>query len=131
MTWISTYPHDGWFAPQTVTLSVCAPGEVLACRIGGALPSVRGVPCVCAYPSPSLWRPWGASNPGCAHKGARTTLLTTYSNLTMAPKMAKVPQRLRIEDVFDLDSAKEYSRVHSQQLPFRSRFVDTIVLCTI
>ena len=45
----------------------------------------------------------GASNPGCAHKGARMTLLTTYSVLTMAPKMAKVPQQLRIEDVFDLD----------------------------
>ena len=45
----------------------------------------------------------GASNPGCAHKGARTTLLTTYSVLTMAPKMAKVPQQLRIEDVSDLE----------------------------
>ena len=25
----------GWLDPQTVTLSVCAPGEVSACRIGG------------------------------------------------------------------------------------------------
>ena len=45
----------------------------------------------------------GASNPGCAHKGARTTLPTTYSNLTMAPKMAKVPPLLRIKDVSDLN----------------------------
>ena len=45
----------------------------------------------------------GASNPGCAHKGARKTLLTTYSVLTMAPKMAKVPPLLRIKDVSDLD----------------------------
>ena len=45
----------------------------------------------------------GASNPGCAHKGARKTLLTTYSVLTMAPKTANFAHLLRIEDVSDLD----------------------------
>ena len=45
----------------------------------------------------------GASNAGCAHKGARTTLLTTYSVLTMATKMANFAHLLRIKDVSDLD----------------------------
>ena len=62
MTWISTYPHDRWFAPQTVTLyvmSVCAPGEVLVCRIGrGPYPLCGGVPCVALVSLSSVWRPW-------------------------------------------------------------------------
>ena len=45
MIWILTYPHDRWLDPQTVTLSVCAPGEVSVCRIGGSLPLVGGGPC--------------------------------------------------------------------------------------
>ena len=40
MSWLATYPQLVWFDPQTVTLSVCAPGEVSAWRIG----RYRGTP---------------------------------------------------------------------------------------
>ena len=53
MIWILTYPHDGWLDPQTVTLSVCAPGEVSVCRIGGVPTPGGGGPLYSssAYPS--------------------------------------------------------------------------------
>ena len=58
MSWLATYPQLVWFDPQTVTLSVCAPGEVSGWRIG----RYRGTPLDSSL-APILIR-WAHGRPG-------------------------------------------------------------------